>query len=172
MVSSITSRVFISYSHDSSSHCEQVLSFSDRLRSEGVDCHLDQYEDSPSEGWPRWMNKQLSEADYVLVVCTSVYCSRVEGSAPAGTGRGAKWEGALIMQDNYDNDTRNTRFIPLGFQPYDTDSTPRFLRGSTYYDVSTADGYTSLYRRVTAQPRVIKPPIGKLKTLGPSRNPK
>ena len=48
--------VFISYSWDSESHVQSVLAFSNRLRSEGIDCVLDQYEDSPPEGWPLWMD--------------------------------------------------------------------------------------------------------------------
>jgi hypothetical protein len=43
-------RVFISYSHDSPEHADRVLALADRLRAEGIDCHLDQYETSPPEG--------------------------------------------------------------------------------------------------------------------------
>jgi hypothetical protein len=44
-------RIFISYSHDSPEHGDRVLALADRLRAEGIDCHLDQYETSPPEGW-------------------------------------------------------------------------------------------------------------------------
>jgi hypothetical protein len=47
-------KVFISYSHDSREHIDRVRELSDRLRAEGIDCILDQYEASPPEGWPRW----------------------------------------------------------------------------------------------------------------------
>ena len=43
-------KVFISYSHDSKEHAERVLSLSDRLRRDGVDSQIDQYELSPPEG--------------------------------------------------------------------------------------------------------------------------
>jgi hypothetical protein len=46
-------RVFISYSHDSPEHLDHVLELADRLRTDGIDCHIDQYEESPPEGWPR-----------------------------------------------------------------------------------------------------------------------
>ena len=42
-------KVFISYSWDSDKHKDRVLELSDRLRREGVDCQIDQYEDFPSE---------------------------------------------------------------------------------------------------------------------------
>jgi DNA polymerase III epsilon subunit-like protein len=46
--------VFLSYSHDPAEHGDAVLALSNRLREEGIDCCLDQYEESPSEGWPMW----------------------------------------------------------------------------------------------------------------------
>ncbi len=65
--------VFISYSHDSADHIEQVLELSNRLRADGVDCVLDQYEVSPPEDWPRWMDKKIRDAKYVVLVCTEPY---------------------------------------------------------------------------------------------------
>jgi len=58
-------RVFTSYSHDSTEHEERVLALSNRLRIDGVDSIIDQYE-SPPEGWPIWMERQFDEADFVL----------------------------------------------------------------------------------------------------------
>jgi len=47
-------RVFISYSHDSDGHREQVLALSERLRRDGIPTELDRYVNgSPPEGWPR-----------------------------------------------------------------------------------------------------------------------
>lgn len=57
---------FISYTHDSEDHQNQVLEFANKLRSEGIDAVLDQYEESPKEGWPRWMDRQIHNADYDL----------------------------------------------------------------------------------------------------------
>lgn len=85
------SRVFISYTHDSDSHMNRVLELSERLRSDGVDSNLDQYEVSPPEGWPAWMRKQIKHADFVLVICTEHYLSRYEGLEEKGKGAGAKW---------------------------------------------------------------------------------
>jgi hypothetical protein len=44
------SKVFISYSHDSDAHMNRVFDLSERLRDEGVDCEIDQYETSPAGG--------------------------------------------------------------------------------------------------------------------------
>src|SRR5438105_14560918 len=66
-------RVLISYSHDSPEHKDRILALSDRLRAEGIDCSIDQYEESPSEGWPRWCEKQVEQSEFVLVACTETY---------------------------------------------------------------------------------------------------
>src|ERR1043165_4218125 len=158
-------KVFISYTHDSLEHMDRVLSLADRLRAEGVDCRLDQYETSPPEGWPRWMNGQIEWADFVLVVCTEAYQRRFKGTEEAGKGLGAKWEGAIITQELYEAEAHNTKFIPMLFSREDTGNIPNLLRGATYYDLSTEEGYEELYRRLTNQPPVSKPELGTLRPM-------
>src|SRR5688572_16767762 len=104
---------FISYSHDSNEHADRVLSLANRLRSEGIDVRLDQYEDSPAEGWPRWMDTQIDRCDYVICICTATYYRRVAGMEKSGTGLGVRWEGNQIYQHLYDHGSRNERFIPV-----------------------------------------------------------
>jgi hypothetical protein len=57
-------KVFISYSHDSPAHADRVLALADRLRADGIDRILDQYEPWPAQGSPRWMERQLAAADF------------------------------------------------------------------------------------------------------------
>src|SRR5919112_251698 len=119
--------VFISYTHDSPEHMDRVLDLANRLRAEGVDCHLDQYETSPPEGWPRWTNRQLEAADYVLVVCTETYQRRFDGKEETGKGLGAQWEGAIITQELYDAAGNNNKFIPVLLSPEDSHNLPQVL---------------------------------------------
>jgi SEFIR domain len=79
-------RVFISYSHDSDQHRDRVLDLADRLRADGIDAIIDQYVQSPSEGWPGWCRAQIEQAEFVLMVCTQVYLRRVDHKEPAGRG--------------------------------------------------------------------------------------
>ena len=160
-------KVFISYSHDSSDHAEHVLALSDKLRQDGIDCHIDQYEMSPPEGWPIWMLKRVKWANFVVVVCTETYNQRFTGEAPAGQGKGVKWEGAILTQELYDAESQNTRFIPVVLSSQDTEHIPVILRGQNYYDISTDKGYEALYRHLTNQPRISKPALGKLKSMPP-----
>ena len=91
-----SSKVFISYSHDSPEHEERVLQLSNRLCNTGVDCNIDQYVESPPKGWSKWMFDQIDEAEFVLVVCTETYNKRFRGKDEPGKGRGVIWEGAII----------------------------------------------------------------------------
>ena len=70
-------KVFISYSHDSPEHEQRVLELANRLRRDGIDCTIDQYVVVPLEGWPRWMDKQIRDSDFVVMVCTETYYQRV-----------------------------------------------------------------------------------------------
>ena len=72
-------RVFISYSHDSPEHSERVCALADRLRQDGIESHIDQYEPAPPQGGPRWMQQQIEHADFVMLVCTPTYRRRFEG---------------------------------------------------------------------------------------------
>ena len=77
-------RVFLSYSDDSAAHAERVLELAQWLRGHGIDARIDQFEDSPEQGWPRWIYAQIRESDFVLVVCTRDYLARCEGEVPRG----------------------------------------------------------------------------------------
>lgn len=160
-MSSEPTRVFISYSHDSKGHMDAVLALSNRLRKEGVDCWIDQYLRSPSEGWPRWCENQIKGAKFVLVVCTETYLCRFEGKEVPGKGKGVTFEGFVITQELYDSQGKNDKFIPVVFSPAGRESIPTLLRGSTSYDLSNADEYNELYWwALLGQPRVTIPEIG------------
>ena len=151
--------VFISYSHDSPEHQNRVLSFSNRLRSDGVDTILDQYlEIPPPEGWPRWMDRQIRDADFVLMVCTETYYRRVMGEEEAGRGLGVRWEGNLIYQHIYNAETTNVRFIPLLFERGALAHIPTPLQATTWYQLDAQ--YEPLYRRLTRQTSSVKAPLG------------
>jgi tetratricopeptide (TPR) repeat protein len=160
-------RVFISYSHDSREHMDGVLDLSNRLRTAGIDCHIDQYEESPPEGWPQWTLNQFEAADFVLVVCTENYERRFRGKEAMGTGLGVKWEGAIITQELYDAENRNTTFIPVFFSPEDSAYAPIVLRGATRYILSSEEDYEALYRRLTQQPLTQKPALGSIRPMPP-----
>ena len=111
-------RVFISYSHDSEDHADRVLALADALCDDGIDVILDWYvHPAPAEGWPRWMERNLDEAKFVLMVCTETYRRRALGLEEPGKGLGVDWEGNLIYNLIYHringDKPRGSRFIPI-----------------------------------------------------------
>lgn len=160
--------VLISYTHDSKKHKDRVLNLANKLRDYGVDCNIDQYEDSPPEGWVRWMSNQIDQSDFVLVICTEIYECRFLGREELGKGFGVQWEGFVITQELYEQAARNTKFIPIIFSEEEAQFIPIILRSSTHYRVDVEEGFEDLYRRLTAQPRIIKPPLGKRRVLSPT----
>jgi hypothetical protein len=162
-------KVFISYSHDSQRHKDFVLELANRLRSGGVDANIDQYEESPAEGWQRWMLKQIEASTFVLVVCTEQYYRRFCGHEEIGTGRGVTWEGGIILQEIYDAQARNSKFIPVVISPQDSDFIPNPLRSSTIYCLTLSDRYDALYRRLTNQQEIQRPELGPIELLPPRK---
>lgn len=158
-------KVFISYSHDSAEHKARVLALSNRLRSDGVDATIDQYEVSPPEGWPVWMEQQIRESNFVLVVCTETYLKRAERREESGKGHGVMWESVLSFQQIYDAGSKNIKFIPVLLAGGDRSNIPAPLKAATSYDCSTEEGYWELYARLTNQHGKSKPELGKLKAL-------
>ncbi|MEO6815774.1 MAG: toll/interleukin-1 receptor domain-containing protein [Edaphobacter sp.] len=157
--------VFISYSWDSEEHLAAILSLSNRLRGDGFDCVLDQYEISPPEGWPRWMDRKIGEASLVLVVCTETYFARVMGFEERGKGLGVKWEGHLIYQHLYNAGASNQKFIPVLMSDNDKGFIPTPLQGASYYTVDSDAGYQRLCNRLLGKPPAEKPPVGQKKPM-------
>jgi len=158
-------RVFISYSHDSETHADQVLALAERLLAEGVDASIDQYIQSPPEGWPAWCEAEIRKADFVLMVCTETYLRRVNREEEAGKGHGALWEARLIRQYLYDSGSVSSKFVPVLFADGLHDYVPTPVKGGSIYRVQSDEGYEGLYRLLTNQPRVRKGMLGRLRRL-------
>ncbi|HEX8070666.1 MAG TPA: SEFIR domain-containing protein [Pyrinomonadaceae bacterium] len=160
--------VFISYSHDSSAHEARVLALADRLREEeGVAAVIDRYQTAPPEGWQLWMEKQIAAARFVLLVCTETYLRRVMKEETPGKGLGVLWEASIIYSHLYEAGGVNEKFIPVVFEQSDTQFIPRPLKLTTYYEVSTDEGYEKLCRRLTDQHETPAPPLGQQRALPP-----
>jgi len=159
--------VFISYSHDSSEHEARVLALADRLRSEGINAQIDQYEPSPVEGFQRWMIRHVRDADFVLMVCTDAYRHRFEGEEEEGKGLGATWEGSLILNEIYQSQPVNEKFIPVLLPDGDISHVPAIVQSVTRYRPFDDEGYEAMYRRFTGQPATPQPALGQLRRLLP-----
>jgi hypothetical protein len=81
-------KTFISYSHDSEELKRIILAFANQLRQQGINCNLDQYEESPENGWISWMEAEIRSSDYVLVVCTEGYTAKLQPGTKSPQGKG------------------------------------------------------------------------------------
>ncbi len=158
-------KVFISYSYDSEEQIDRVLELSNRLRRDGIDCNIDQYEQSPAKGWYRWMIDEIEKANFVLTVCTPKYLRRFRANEENGVGMGVTWEGSIITQELYAQAGRNSKYIPVIFTQRDTGSIPKILRSTTKYNLGDANSYELLYRYLTEQPAIVKPELGEVRKL-------
>lgn len=165
-------RVFLSYSWDSESHKQRVLDLAQKLRNDGIDAWLDRFTTFPPEGWPRWMEKEITGAKFIVVVATEKYAERFSGTAQGGTGLGANWEGAIITQQIYEAGGCNVKFLPAIFTESDKHHIPTPLRSYTHFQVDSESGYTELYRILTNQPEVIPAALGKPRNLSNTLKPK
>jgi SEFIR domain/Protein of unknown function (DUF1257) len=163
-----TPKVFVSYSHDSKIHTVRVVELANKLRQDGIDVTIDQYEDTPPQGWKQWMIDQIKEADFVLIVCTEQYNLRFNSNESKNKGRGVEWEGSIIIQEIYNAQGQDFKFIPIALNLGDSKFIPAPLNVATCYQLYNDDGYKSLYRRLTNQPKLERrelPPIIKSSSI-------
>ena len=118
-----------------------------------------------------WMDRQIRDADFVLMICTPTYYRRVMGEEQPGVGHGVNWEGNLIYQHFYQDGTINTRFLPILLEGASASDIPVPFRGVAKYRPMTEEGYEALYRRLTNQPLTPPPDIGTPKKLPPRERP-
>jgi hypothetical protein len=125
-------KAFISYSWDNDDHKNWVRELAARLRSDGIDVVLDQWDLVPGDQLPEFMERAVRESDYILIVCTHKYKER-SNNRQGGVG----YEGDIMTAEVMS--TRNHRkFIPILRQQSWDDSAPNWLSGKYYVDFSSS----------------------------------
>jgi hypothetical protein len=77
-----TPKVFVSYSWDDENHLNWVHDFAARLRADGINAVIDQWQVVLGDQLPHFMERVVRENDFVLIVCTPRYkIDRIAGSA-------------------------------------------------------------------------------------------
>jgi len=156
-------KVFISYSHQDAEYEKRILELANRLRAEGIDANVDLYEEAPAEGWPRWMENQISNADFVLVVSSKSYYEKCY--LEAKKGKGISWEVNIVYQHIFDASSQNTKFIPVYFNADDEQYILTPLKPFTFYNIGEQNGFDNLYWRLRGVTKTQRPPLGKLRPL-------
>lgn len=156
-------KVFISYSHQDLDYEKRILEFANKLRSEGIDANVDLYEESPVEGWPRWMENQIRDSDFVLIINSKSYHDKCYSEIMQG--KGVSWEVNIVYQHIYDNNSHNEKFIPVYFDEKDIQYILTPLKPFTHYNVNKKNSFDNLYWRLRGVSKRNKPLLGELRPL-------
>jgi len=153
-------KLFISYSHDSETHKDWVLTLATRLVKNGVDVILDQWDLSLGDDLPRFMEQGLSKAQRVLVICTNDYVKKVN----EGQNGGASYEKRILTAQLF-KESFSSHIIPVvRDNDYKENPLPVFLGTSLYIDfrddLKFEEKYGDLIRNIHGQKVKPKPPIG------------
>ena len=82
------------------------------------------------------MERQIKDAEFVLIVGTEGYLKRFQGKEATWVGKGGAWESVIIRGELYDSPHINKKFIPVFFSQADhAFSVPR-LNGYTRYTLN------------------------------------
>ncbi len=151
-------KVFISYAWESRDHKQWVKELAVRLRVDGVELILDQFELWPGDQLPEFMEKSVRTSDAVLIVCTPSFKEKSDKRA-GGVG----YEGSVITAEVLSGAPRR-KFIPLLRRGEWKNSAPSWLLGTVYLDFRRdADQLEEAYSELLATlhgRREAPPPIG------------
>ena len=154
-----TPKAFISYSWDSNTHKEWVADLATDLRRDGVEAILDQWDAVPGDQLTAFMEKEIRENDYVLIICTPNY--QLKSNARKG---GVGYEGDIMTAEVH-NRGNHRKFIPILAQGTWNEAAPTWLEGKIYVDLSSDEKYGANYSDLTATllgTRPLAPPVQKL----------
>lgn len=155
-------RVFISYSRESSSHAKDVARFGSRLRDRGIDVHLVRSNATPRDGWSAWLKSQIAMADAVLIVGSGPYKrlldqrvdERIEshrkGEPATGPHLKGDWSDTITDDVFYPSGGLiSNKLIPILLSDESQAVLPRNLESLSVYRIPVDEEV--LYRRLTGQ---------------------
>ena len=158
---------FISYSWDTDQHRAWVRGLAERLRGDGVDAKLDQWETEPGDELAEFMERGIRENDFVVIICTPKYRERSDSRA-GGVG----YEGAVMTAEVMQRGDHR-KFIPVWRSGEWEEAAPSWLAGKSYINLSGDPFDEQQYDRLveTLHGELSKPPaVGprSRKVVGPS----
>ncbi|MBM7774107.1 hypothetical protein JOD54_004311 [Actinokineospora baliensis] len=168
--------VFVTYTHDSQNHKDDVRFFSRLLREVGIDVTLDQWAEGVRQDWSSWATQSILTADYVLVIASPQYAAAGDGLGPSTTNPGVRSEAAILRNLLHSQrDTWTPKLLPVILPGRQVTELPHFVLPHTvdHYVITdlTNPGITDLVRVITNQPRLVRPPLGTIPHLPPDPEP-
>lgn len=151
-------KAFISYSWEDEDHRTWVREFATRLRADGIETAIDQWNAIPGDQLPAFMESAIRSNDYVLIVCTPKYKQKSD-NRQGGVG----YEGD-IMTSEVLGTANHRKFIPILREGSWSDSAPTWLRGKYFIDLSASPYSEENYGDLLVTMHGVRntpPPIGK-----------
>ena len=143
------------------------------LRAHGIDARLDRVAAEQRQDWTLWMNRQIREADFILLIASSSYRKVADDPCDTVHSRGVQWEARLIRDAFYQDQRRLNRFVPVVLPGESEDGLPRFLapNTSTVYvvDEYSVAGAEKLLRLLLSKPAEVDVPLGLAPSLAARR---
>jgi hypothetical protein len=150
-------KIFISYSHDSIEHKKWILDLAIRMRNNGIDAIIDQWELKPGDDLPHFMETNIANADKIIMICSEKYVEK------ANSGIGGVGYEKMIITSNLIENIDEKKIIPIVRQA-STKFLPTFLKTKLYIDFSKNSDYEfsfdELIRTIHNSPIYKKPEIG------------
>jgi len=150
-------RAFISYSWDDDPHKEWVAQLATDLRKDGIVTILDQWHAIPGDQLPAFMEKEIRENEYVLIICTPNY--KLKSDHRKG---GVGYEGDIMTAEVH-TQGNHRKFIPILARGTWKESAPSWLKGKYYVDLSSSEKRDKNYSDLKATILGIRksaPPVG------------
>lgn len=121
-------KVFISYSWDSPAHNAWIKEFATALRKSGIETILDQWGLAPGSRLQSFMEKGISQNEFVLIVCTENYKERFD------QGKGGAFVEATLIAEELRCQGDTGKFIPILRQGSGASAVPSPFSDLVYID--------------------------------------
>ena len=151
-------RAFISYSWDDDQHKAWVSNLATDLRRDGVETRLDQWHTALGDQFTAFMEREIRDNDFVLVVCTPNY--RLKSDQRTG---GVGYEGDIMTADVAERGNHR-KYIPVLARGSWRQAAPSWLQGKRYVDLRTVKTYRTNYPELASTlmgTTPTAPPVGR-----------
>lgn len=151
-------KAFISYSWEDDDHRAWAREFATRLRADGIETTIDQWDAVPGDQLPAFMESAIRSNDYVLIVCTPKYKQKSD-NRQGGVG----YEGDIMTAEVFGT-ANHRKFIPVLRKGAWSESAPTWVSGKYFIDLSASPYSEENYGDLLVTMHGVRntaPPVGK-----------
>ena len=149
-------KVFISYNWTTEEYKNRVLNLATRLRNNGVDVILDQWDLKPGHDKYAFIEQSIRDADKVLILCDKSYTKKADNRS-GGVGA----ETQIITPDVYGKH-KQEKFIPVIMET--PKAVPSYLKSrfAVFYTKDEKEEFLALCQAIYGVSGAKKPPVGEI----------